>query len=514
MIELDPSLFKTPPYRHQLEGIKSLITHPAFALWDEMGSGKTAQVINAACALHRASEIDCVLVIAPASVRSVWLNETYGEIKKHAWRPSIVCEYHSQTKIVWQTGDPTDAHRLTWIVTNYEYVRPTNGQNHRSDNLAFLLNNYKRVMMVLDESSSIKSSSSSQYKAVKELRQLCARCVILNGTPISNNPLDLWAQLDVLDKNILGSHYRNFYHFRYTHCNFGGWRNKQILGWRDLDRMQAVIAPYCLRRLKRDCMDLPPKLGGLDGTPIIREVPLQQRTWSLYKHLRNEAILSLPDTPEILESNGAVRMLRLAQITSGHISRQQSGETLDPQQPLLLEPLIDIISHEKLDYTVDYLKEWSSAEASIVWCRFRPERERLAKLLRDAGITTYEIYGGQGAKEREVAKQAFLPTARGTGRRVLIAQPHAGGKGLDFSAATEAIYQSNDWSLEWRQQSEDRSHRGGTIERVTYLEILATGPNGQKTIDHTILNALRGKQNLAAWTCAAWRKALMEEADD
>jgi SNF2 family DNA or RNA helicase len=295
---------------------------------------------------------------------------------------------------------------------------------------------------------------------------------------------------------------------------FGGWRNKQIIGWRDLDKVQDIIAPHCLRRMKADCLDLPKKIGGIDGSPIIREVALTQRTWELYKRLRNEAILSLPDTPMILETNGAVRLIRLAQITSGHVTTSPNYEVTDDKGKLFLEPPVEQLSHEKLDYTVDYLKEWSSAEASIVWCRFRPERERLAAALRAVGIKTYEIYGGQNSAERETAKLAFHPTSRGSGRRVLVAQPHAGGKGLDFSAATEALYQSNDWSLEWRQQSEDRSHRSGTIEQVSYIEILATGPTGQKTIDHTILRGLRGKQNLAAWTCRAWRDALVKERNE
>lgn len=510
MIELNPARFKTRPFDHQVDGIKRLVAQPAFALFDEMGSGKSNQVVNAACVLFEAGEVDCVLVVAPASCKSVWLNEEYGEIKKHAWLPSVVAEYHRQSHVRWADEAPA-ATLMPWLVTNYEYLRSLNGLNHRREGLEAVLRQYHRVWLVLDESSSIKSPTSEQYKAVKELRPLVSRCTLLNGTPVPNNPLDLWAQVTVLDPNILGQHYKNFYHFRYSHCNFGGWRNKQIIGWRDLEKVQAYIAPHCLRRLKKDCLDLPPKIGGIDGTPLLREVALSEETWRRYKRLRTEAILSLPDTPDILETNGAVRLLRLAQLTSGHTSKAPTIEPPDDQVELFIEPEVEFTSNEKLKYTVNYLTEWSSAEASVVWCRFRPERERLVKLLRDEGIATFEVYGGQNRNEREDAKRAFNPLSRGTGRRVLVAQPHAGGKGLDFAAATEALYQSNDWSLEWRLQSEDRSHRSGTIEKVAYYEILATGPTGQKTIDHTILTGLRKKQDLATWTCSAWRKALLDE---
>jgi SNF2 family DNA or RNA helicase len=509
MIELDPGRFKTKPFKHQIDGIKELIYKPAFALFDEMGSGKSAQVINAACLLFEDRQIDCVLVVAPASVRSVWLNPKYGEILKHCWVPSLVGEYHQKSKIIWET--PGDR-QLTWLVTNYEYVRPLDLDDSRRDQLAMMLENFKSVMLVLDESSAVKSNRSKQYEAIRLLRKKCTRCVILNGTPVPNNPLDLWAQLDVMDHDVLGRHYKNFFHFRYSHCLFGGWRNKQIIGWNNLEKVQDVIKPFCLRRKKRDCLDLPEKFGGIEGTPITREVPLKEETWRMYKRLRTEAILAIPDREERLEANAAVRIMRLAQLTSG-FTMVPGAQPASPQAELWVEPECHDLSEEKLTWTTDYLKEWSQAEASIVWCRWRRERERLVKMLREKDFTVYEMYGGQNPIEREAAKVAFNPASRGTGRRILVAQPHAGGKGLDLCAATESLYQSNDHSLEYRLQSEDRNHRSGTIENVLYIEVLATGPKGQQTIDHTILNALQEKQTLASWTCARWRKALLAEEE-
>jgi hypothetical protein len=133
------------------------------------------------------------------------------------------------------------------------------------------------------------------------------------------------------------------------------------------------------------------------------------------------------------------------------------------------------------------------------------------KLLDDHGVRVFELYGGQPKAERNEAEKAFDPSSRGSGRRILVAQPHAGGKGLQLHAATENIYQSNDHSLEFRLQSEDRSHRSGTITSVSYTDVIAVGPDGQRTIDWVIFQALRSKQDLAKWTCAAWRRALEAE---
>ena len=74
------------------------------------------------------------------------------------------------------------------------------------------------------------------------------------------------------------------------------------------------------------------------------------------------------------------------------------------------------------------------------------------------------------------------------------------------------LYVSNDYNLKTRIQSMARIHRGGQTHDCDYFDVVATGPNGQKTIDHVVLKALKEKENLATWTAAAWRKALVEVA--
>jgi SNF2 family DNA or RNA helicase len=74
----------TKPYKHQVLGVDLLVNHEYFGIFDQMGCGKSAQVVNSACELALAREIDTVLIVAPASVRGVWLDPDMGEIRKHA----------------------------------------------------------------------------------------------------------------------------------------------------------------------------------------------------------------------------------------------------------------------------------------------------------------------------------------------------------------------------------------------------------------------------------------------
>lgn len=517
---------KTRSFAHQVVGTQALIDHKAFALFDECGAGKSKQVIDAACFLAERGEIDTVVVVCPASVRSVWCDAEIGEIKKHSWLSSHVFEFHKKLKCIWSeegncigTGDSWVG-CLDWIITNYEWLR---GDSHLLE-LIQRVRGTSKALLVLDESSYIKSRIAKQTKAIMKLREHCARCVILNGTPVTQSPLDLWSQMNVVDKNILGQYFKGFWQFRFEYCEtvpqrFGNVRFNKIVRYRRLDDLQKKIAPYCLRRLKADCLDLPPKLY------TQREVTLTPESWKRYQQLKKEAVIALDSGAIRLEPNAAVRIMRLAQLTSGHLGTTNDlayrainsiGNSLDGETNYFEREDVDY-SSEKLDWCVRYLTEECTASHVIVWCRWRRERERLAERLRatappkeqQAYQYIFELYGGQSHKEREHAIGCFTTAA--SGRGILLAQPHAGGFGLNLQIASEEWFLSNDWSYGVRLQAEDRAHRPGQRNNVLIGDVLATGPAGQRTIDHTILAALRDKQNLAEMTTAAWRKELSAE---
>jgi len=526
---------KTRSFAHQVVGTQALIDHPYFALFDECGAGKSKQVIDAACYLAERGDIDTVVVVCPASVRSVWCDAEIGEIKKHSWYPSRVGEWHIKKSEMWRTDQTkSDWHCLNWAITNYEFLR--NGK-HLEDMIA-ILQDYS-VFLVLDESSYIKSRTAAQTKAVLKLRQHCSRVVCLNGTPIVNNPLDLFSQMKVLSSDILGE---NFWQFRAHYCEmvpmkFGkGPRFSKIVSYKNLDELQKKIAPYCLRRLKADCLDLPSKLY------TQREVALTPESWKRYQELKKKAVIALGNDQVRLEPNAAVRIMRLAQLTSGHLGTTNDlayrpinaiGNSLDGETNYF-EREDQNLSSEKLDWCVQYLTQECTASHVIVWTRWRRERERLVKELKYSIAVgcrignVSEIYGGQSKTEREEAIKYFsgratpmkelspgvfvsgkaLPPMPSDKACILVAQPHAGGFGLNLQVASEEWFLSNDWSYGVRLQAEDRAHRPGQTKSVLIGDVLATGPVGQRTIDHIILKALRDKADLAAMTTAAWRKEL------
>jgi hypothetical protein len=192
---------------------------------------------------------------------------------------------------------------------------------------------------------------------------------------------------------------------------------------------------------------------------VVKEVRLSEESWKRYKQLRDEAVVAISENELQLEPNAAVRILRLGQLTSGHIGKTSATEIeLGFPEYALAEDL----STEKMDWCFEYLSEECSAHGVIVWCRWRRERERLVEQLRAAGFEVYEIYGGQPKEEREIAKKIFNARSsaiRSVGRPiVLVGQPQAGGISIDMAQASEVIRLSNDYNYTTLVQSDDRPY--------------------------------------------------------
>jgi SNF2 family DNA or RNA helicase len=470
-----------------------LIEVPCFALLDEPGAGKTKQVVDAACFLADVDEIDTVLVVSPASVRAVWAGE-FGEIDKHAWFPSTISEYHSRTPRIHHAPGV-----LNWHVTNYEFIRDP-------DRLKALMAQLvgRKLWIVLDESIRIKGNRTASAKACLKLAPLAQRRTILNGTPFGNNPLDLWAQFEFLSPRIIGC--QNFYQFRGRYALMGGYYNKQVIGWQNLDELQGKIAPYALRRLKADCLDLPEK------TFTIREAALSGKTWDLYKSMRDDCVAWLDAQTASVAPQAVVRLLRLSQVTAGFIGGLDGGEA-DLLTEGLTKPTREV-GREKLDAFLEYLDDLLVEDPALrllVWCRFRAELDRAAKAVAERFPNTWvgRIEGGQRETDRRARIDTFQTDHdRQTEPRILFGNPQAGGLGLTLTAAHRVVYLSNDYNLINRLQSEDRVHRPGQRHPVLYTDVIATGPEGQRTIDHVILTALRKKQDLLSWTTDIWRREL------
>jgi len=520
---IDLSRSRIPPYAHQVVGVDALVKNPFFMLADEMGAGKTKQVIDAACHLFINGTIRKALTLAPAPVRGVWFDPDFGELKKHLWSglPVKVTEYHAKSRR-WVQSVVNGQPYLDWMVTNYDFARVED----YLDELVLWAD--KQTLLVLDESSAVKNANAKQTKAALRLRQKCGRVVLLNGTPITNSPGDMYAQGRIMHFDILEC--SNFFQFRARYAKMGGWQGKQIVGWHDVEDIQQRFAPFVLRRLKEDCLDLPEKLP-----PVVLHRALTPNTWNRYREMRDDMVTWLSQQTVSVAPQAITKVMRLAQITSGFVggveAEIEGAEEMEaPPDYLPFEGMVtpvitspskpvapfEFIGREKLDGLLEWVEERIYERPNfkfIVWTRHRPELHRTAEELKGKfpQLTVGLLHGGQKRHERDEVMRLLNPATTVPGPAGAVATLGTGSVGLTLTAADTNYYMSLNTSLLHLLQSRDRTHRPTQVNPVSYYYSVATGPKGQKTIDHQLMKALQSHEDLAKWTTDAWVHALTEE---
>lgn len=542
-MSLDFSKCRLPPFAHQREDVAWLVEHPYAFIASEMRTGKTKIVIDASQFLYEAGIVDTVIVVAPAPVRDVWADQTLGELAKHLWltTPATVTEYHARVR-TWahQSRSPS----LRFYVTNFEFLRNKN----RLDDLLPACG--PKTLLVLDESSFVKNHSTAQTKACMQLRKACGRVVLLNGTPLFHSPKDLFSQGNLLHPSILDCKYVTAYNARYAVMEPVLERGKPmrrygrvvqaVAGWRNLDDLQRRFAPVTVRRLQKDCLDLPPKLDPVTLTATLNE------SWLAYKQMRDEMVVWLKSNVASA-ATAAIKVLRLSQITSGFIGGVEDhniGEEYDagrvradsegffgdgselsaddevagrdPRRSKAHQDAPAVVGREKLDVLLWFIEQRLEEDPDlhlVTWSRFRAEVERTlaAVIAKFPQFETAAIWGGQKKAERLHALALLKPETSPTGPVFVAGIEGTGSFGLDMCAAHTCVTMSSGYSPGRSAQTLDRVYGPGQRHPIAYYDIVAVGPKGQKTIDRDILLARRAGQDVADWTTAAWVKALTEE---
>jgi SNF2-related domain len=496
IVNLDWSRCYLPPFEHQKTGVCHFLVNKYTALFDEQGAGKTKQVIDAACFLYEAEDIDTVLIICPAQVKDVWAHPVYSQIIEHSFVRGIIHEFTSQSKRL-----PDKSRGLLWIVVSVELLRNPSHVAH----LAGLLRD-RKFWAVDDESSTISNFKASQTRGAIALTRRAKKRAILNGTPYGNSGvLGFYSQMHFLDQSILG--FRNYYAFRNHHAKMGGWMGKQVVGFLDIEGLQKKIKPYALRRLKRDCLDLPPKIMA-----PLKEVRLTPQTWKHYCSMRDEFVAYLESTDEVsVVTSAPVKALRLAQICSGFLGGIEDGDGGYSAVEIGCE-----LTNAFMEYFAFRL-ETTERFWLIVWARFRPEIARLEKLVRQRfpDVTVRVLQGGLSKVNREEAKSLFHPDAPDPkGPALLIGQPQAGRFGLNFAKCSNVDRLSSDYSLLTKLQSDDRVDRPGQKNSTLFQEYVVVGPNRERTISGIILKALQNNEDMAAWVTSRWITEILQIESD
>lgn len=476
-----PYPVKANLYKHQIRGANMALR--AFGALDaktpgggfgelfEMGCGKTLTTIAVAGALYNLGKIDRVLVVAPTSVCSVWPHDL-NQFATFPWEARVLLgDKKKRLKALNELENwPFKALRIA--VINYE-------STHR-DGIFEALAAYKPDLIVCDESQRIKNPSAAQSKALHKLGDAAPFRMILSGTPVQNNAVDLYSQYRFLDPAVYGA---NFYAFKNRYCIMGGYGQHQIVGYRNMDELVEKEHSVAYRVTKEECLDLPQQ------TFINRYVQFTDAEQAIYEQLRKSSFLELETGENVTATTILTMYLRLMQLTGGFLTADESTR---PKQvnTAKLDALVDIVD----DYVVD------AGKKLVIFARFRAEIAAIENLLRLRKIQYGSIYGDVPMEERGKIVDDFQTNPD---TKVFVAQIQTAGLGITLHAASTAVFYSYDYNYANYAQALARIHRIGQRLPVTYIHLVVDG-----SIDEKILAALENKEDMAKTVVDSWREVL------
>lgn len=465
--------FKTEPYNNQQRALDYVWGLDRFALFMEMGSGKTKIAIDYYTARILQGDIDSWVILCPNSVRDVWAKH---EIATH-------CPIELPVAIV---GDLTDAktRRLVeWAqaqkhfaaVVGLESIQQKERDGRAFKTLGRMLRG-RKFGLTIDESHHVKNPQAIRSKNAEVIAD-AARCVnIQTGTPTTRCVLDLYQQFKILDENIIGI--SEYHAFRNRYAEFGGFENREVVGYRNLDELMDQIRPYTFQCTKQEATDLPPK------TYTFRKVRMSSQQAKVYKQIKQEGEAKLQDikgeSVEVIVEQVLQQYNALQQITGGFMKYDDtSGEEVQRRDAWLVEP-----SKNPKIQEIKAIAEENPDRRIIVWAKFKNEIAQIVEALGDVS----EYHGGLNQEERRRSIQRF----RDGETRFFVANQQTGGTGITLNEADLVIYFSNSLQYAERVQSEDRCHRIGQDKKVTYIDLVTEG-----TVDESILEAMSFKQDVA-----------------
>lgn len=476
-----PYPVKANLYKHQIRGANMALR--AFGALDaktpgggfgelfEMGCGKTLTTIAVAGALYNLGKIDRVLVVAPTSVCSVWPHDL-NQFATFPWEARVLLgDKKKRLKALNELENwPFKALRIA--VINYE-------STHR-EGIFEALAAYKPDLIVCDESQRIKNPSAAQSKALHKLGDAAPFRMILSGTPVQNNAVDLYSQYRFLDPAVYGA---NFYAFKNRYCIMGGYGQHQIVGYRNMDELVEKEHSVAYRVTKEECLDLPQQ------TFINRYVQFTDAEQAIYEQLRKSSFLELETGENVTATTILTMYLRLMQLTGGFLTADESTR---PKQvnTAKLDVLADIVD----DYVVD------AGKKLVIFARFRAEIAAIENLLRLRKIQYGSIYGDVPMEERGKIVEDFQTNPD---TKVFVAQIQTAGLGITLHAASTAVFYSYDYNYANYAQALARIHRIGQRLPVTYIHLVVDG-----SIDEKILAALENKEDMAKTVVDSWREVL------
>lgn len=424
-------------HEYQERGVSFIKNKKRCALFQEMGLGKTLTTLTAIVDLLDSFAVNRVLVIAPLRVaNSVWHTEAAN------W------EHLSHLTVAIATGNQRN--RIAALFKNAE-ITVINREN-----VVWLQQHYGKKwpfdMVVIDESSSFKSSSSQRWKALRRVLPMTRYMVLLTGTPSPNGLLDLWAQVHLIDLGATLGRTMTSYKTRFFESDYMGYSFTPRKGADE--EIHKLIEPFCMSMAANDYLELP------DRIDLRQPVDIGDKALTMYKQFEKDLLMTLPEGEEIEALSAAALANKLLQFANGATYTDDSGNYAK-------------IHDEKLEALAELVE--SNDEPMLVAYNYRSDLERLQKKFPTAVALDKNPETIDRWNRGEI--------------KMLLAHPQSAGHGLNLQhGGALCVWFGLTWSLENYMQFNGRLHRQGQARPVRIIHLVATG-----TIDERVLAVLADK---------------------
>lgn len=492
-------------FAHQKEGIAFLREKKKVILADEMGLGKTRQAILAA----REENPGSVVVICPASLKTNWERE-------------ILAVAPNDDVFVIQSGPEKEIPGVKWIVINYDLL----GKYY--DQLASM----KALGMIgagiCDEAHYIKGKKAVRSKLTLMLLDKLPVVYMLTGTPIMNRPAEMLNLLKAVGHPVADR--TSFFEKRYCDAYMETIIRRgrppirfwNTTGASNLEELREITRDCLLRRLKKDVLDLPPKIISVRFCELSPEQKkAYDHAWDEYlEWYKNGLDGVLPEGDTGISCQGCGRELTDEELgpdgeENDCFKCSKIERTVSAQQLVELGKLKQVCSLAKVDRMIaDIDAAIQAGEKVIVFTQYTNTLKTIAAACSEIKVETdgkafmgkiptkkikvATLSGQDSQTSRQAAVDAFQNDPE---TKVFVSNMKAGGVGLTLTEARIVMFADMEWSPEIHAQAEDRAHRigqGGTVNVYYYVM--------EKTIEEDIVDLLEGKRRII--------KAVMEGSID
>lgn len=444
-------LSRTKPFEHQIESFNYALTHNKFLLGDEQGLGKTKQALDIAVARKHKMR-HCLIVCGVNNLKWNWYKEVEIHTNEKAHILGSRVNRKGKTVIgssAERLADLKQIHDEYFLITNIETLRDKSIQSQ----IKKMCSDGIIGMTIIDEIHKCKNSQSKQGKAI----HCCCSYyrLALTGTPLMNNPVDLYNVLKWLEvENHSLTYFKNLY------CEMGGFGGYEIIGYKNLNQLENSLNKNMLRRRKEEVLDLPPKIY----TDELLDLDSSQD--KLYRDVTNQIIEDIDRI--MLLPNPLTELIRLRQVTSN---------------PNILTS--KNITNVKYDRIVDILE--STTDKVIIFSNWTKVINPLYIKLSSLGYNPALVTGESKDPILEMNKFQSDNTCK-----VILGTTPALGTGYTLTAANTVIFIDEPWSKAIKDQAEDRCHRIGTKGTVNIITLIC-----KDTIDERIHQIIKDKGELS-----------------